>query len=247
MRTVEYGRENTDVIILLHGGGLSWWNYQETAQLLAERFHVVIPVLDGHAESCMPFTTIEDNAGRLIEYIDRTFDGHVLLMGGLSLGGQILAEVLSRRGNICDYAIIESALVFPMKLTALLVRPTLSLCYPLIGKRWFARLQFWSLGIKKALFEDYFRDTARIAKSDMIAFLEANSRCQIKDTLVLCRAKTLVVAGSREMSIMKKSARMIADALPSARMEILKGFRHGDLSINHARMYADMLLELTGQ
>ena len=40
---------------------------------------------------------------------------------------------------------------------------------------------------------------------------------------------------------------MIADALPSARMEILKGFRHGDQSINHARMYADMLLELTGR
>ncbi len=31
MNYVEYGKENSDVIILLHGGGLSWWNYKEVA------------------------------------------------------------------------------------------------------------------------------------------------------------------------------------------------------------------------
>lgn len=43
MKTVEFGKENIDVIILLHGGGLSWWNYTETAELLKNRFHIVIP------------------------------------------------------------------------------------------------------------------------------------------------------------------------------------------------------------
>ena len=32
MNYVEYGKENSDVIILLHGGGLSWWNYKEVAE-----------------------------------------------------------------------------------------------------------------------------------------------------------------------------------------------------------------------
>ena len=27
MRVVAYGKDNTDIIVLLHGGGLSWWNY----------------------------------------------------------------------------------------------------------------------------------------------------------------------------------------------------------------------------
>ncbi len=244
MKIVEYGKENADVMMLLHGGGLSWWNYQEAAQLLAERFHVVIPVLDGHAESGVPFTSIEDNARRIIEYIDRTFSGHVLLLGGLSLGGQILVEILSQRADICDYAVIESALVLPMKLTAALISPLFSLCYPLIGKRWFARLQFWSLGIKPELFEDYYRDTARIAESDMVAFLAANARYRIKEGIGACRAQTLVLAGSGEMPSMKQSARIIADALPCATLEILKGFRHGELSINHARLYADKLIAL---
>ena len=34
MNYVEYGKENRNVIILLHGGGLSWWNDRVVAELL---------------------------------------------------------------------------------------------------------------------------------------------------------------------------------------------------------------------
>ena len=34
MQYIEFGKQNEEVIILLHGGGLSWWNYQEVAELL---------------------------------------------------------------------------------------------------------------------------------------------------------------------------------------------------------------------
>ena len=51
MITKEYGRTNKDVIILLHMGGLSWWNSKEVAELLEKNFHVIIPILDGHSET----------------------------------------------------------------------------------------------------------------------------------------------------------------------------------------------------
>lgn len=41
MRYVEYGSQNPETIFLLHGGGLSWWNYREAAQILAGRYHSV--------------------------------------------------------------------------------------------------------------------------------------------------------------------------------------------------------------
>ena len=31
MKYIEYGKENKNVIIILHGGGLSWWNYKEVS------------------------------------------------------------------------------------------------------------------------------------------------------------------------------------------------------------------------
>ena len=62
MNYVEYGKENSDIIILLHGGGLSWWNYKETAEILQTNFRVILPILDGHAGSDKSFTTIENNS-----------------------------------------------------------------------------------------------------------------------------------------------------------------------------------------
>ena len=244
MKTVEYGKGNEDVIILLHGGGLSWWNYKDVAERLANRFHIVMPILNGHSGSSIPFTSIEDNAREIISYIDKTFGGHVLLIGGLSLGGQVLVEILSQRNNICKFAIIESALVLPMKLTAAIIKPTYDMCYPLIKKMWFAKLQFKALHIKTELFENYYMDTVNITKEDMIAFLMANSNYRVKETLADCEAKALVLVGSKEQSIMKKSAQKITDCLPIARLEIMKNYYHGDISINHSEQYAEKLLQL---
>ena len=110
---MEYGKENSDVMILLHGGGLSWWNYKEAAEILQTDYHVILPILDGHAGSEQQFTTIEDNASEIIEFINSKFGGSVLLIGGLSLGGQFLLVIFSQRKDICQYAIVESALVIP--------------------------------------------------------------------------------------------------------------------------------------
>lgn len=153
------------------------------------------------------------------------------MVGGLSLGGQVLVEMLSQRKNVCEFAIIESALVLPMKLTAAIIKPTYDMCYPLIKKMWFAKLQFKALHIKAELFENYYSDTVNITKEDMIAFLMANSNYSVKDRLADCEAKALVLVGSKEQPIMKNSAQKITDCLPTARMEIMKNYYHGDVSI----------------
>ena len=241
MTVMEFGKQNQDTILLLHGGGLSWWNYREVAKRLAERYHVVLPVLDGHADSDAAFTTIEDNAARLISYIDTRFGGQVLAIGGLSLGGQIAVEMLSRRPDICRYALIESALVRPMKLTAALILPAFGMSYGLIGQKRFAKLQADYLGIPGALFDDYFRDTGLISRADMIAFLKANSLYTIKARLSETRARVKIVAGSREQRNIRDSAVLLNRAIEGSSMEILPELRHGDLSINHPEIYVRML------
>ena len=240
---IEFGQQNSDVVMLLHGGGLSWWNYREVAQKLAERYRVVLPVLDGHADSDTPFTTIEDNAARLISYIDAHFDGRVLAIGGLSLGGQIAVEMLTQRNDICQYALLESTLVKPMKLTSALVGPTFGMSYGLIKQKWFAKLQAEYLGIPKNLFDDYYRDTCKIKKADMIVFLKANSLYTIKQSLSEAEAKVKILAGSKEQKNIRDSVELLNNALPGSSMEILPGLHHGDLSINHPQRYARMLTE----
>lgn len=244
MKCVEYGNQNTETVILLHGGGLSWWNYRDVAQLLSERFHVVLPILDGHADSDAPFISIEDNAARIIAHIDKHFGGKVLAVGGLSLGGQIAVEMLTQRPDICRFALLESTLVKPLKLTHALIKPAFGMSYGLIKQKWFAKTQAAYLGIPQKLFDDYYRDTCKITKEDMIVFLESNSAYSIKPALRDTQAKVHIVFGSKEQSSIRTSGKLLNHTIPGSTMEILPGYTHGDLSLNHPEQYAQMLLTM---
>ena len=244
MRYVEYGNQNPETIILLHGGGLSWWNYRDVAQLLSDRFHVVLPILDGHADSAAPFTSIEDNAARIIAHIDEYFGGNILAVGGLSLGGQIAVEMLTQRPDICRFALLESTLVKPSKLTHALIKPTFGMSYGLIKHKRFAKMQAAYLGIPQKLFDDYYRDTCKISKEDMIAFLESNSAYSIKPALRDAQAKVHIVFGSKEQSSIRTSGKLLNHTIPGSTLEILPGYNHGDLSLNHPEQYAQILLTL---
>ena len=243
MTVKEFGKQNKDVVLLLHGGGLSWWNYREVAKLLETDYHVILPVLDGHAGSEAPFTSIEDNAARLISYIDTHFDGQVAALGGLSLGGQVALEMLSQRPDICRYALIESAPVKPSRLTHALIGPTFGMSYGLIKQRWFAKLQAAYLGIPKDLFEDYYRDTCAIAKADMIAFLKANCAYTVKTGLTETAAKVKIVAGAKEQKHIQASSKLLHKTIPGSQLKILPNLRHGDFSINHPERYVQLLKE----
>ena len=239
----EYGKSNKDIIMLLHGGGLSWWNYEEVSEILKSNYHVILPILDGHSGSDRDFTSIESNANEIIEYIDNNYNGNVKLIGGLSLGAQILLDILSKRDNICEYAIIESALVYPMKMTNKLIESSINVSYGLINKKWFSKLQFKSLKIKEELFDKYYIDSSNITKDNMISFLKANSNYHLKN-IKTNKSKSIVIVGSKERPIMIKSAKIIHDELINSELEILSGYYHGDLSINHPNEYAEKVKKL---
>ena len=243
MKCIEYGRDHPTAIVLLHGGGLSWWNYREVAELLQDEYHVILPILNGHAGSDRPFTTIESNADEIIAYIDQHLGGSVLLLGGLSLGGQILLEILSQRGDICRCAFVESAMVIPSKVTHALVAPAFVSSYGLIQNRLFARLQFESLHLKPDMFEDYYRDTCRIAKSDMIAFMKANTAYALKEAVRHCQADVRLFVGGKENRGIKRSAALLKTQVPKCSLTVLPGYYHGEFSINHAQDYAAAIRE----
>ena len=229
--------QNPETVVLLHGGGLSWWNYRKAAELLGEIYHVILPILDGHAGSDRDFSGIEENAEEILRLVDERCGGSVLLMGGVSLGAQILLEVLAKRSDVCRYAVIESASVFPSALLAALIGPSVSGSFALIRKRWFARMQFRYLRMDPELFEEYYRDTCAIALENMLSFLKASLSWREKKALASCKARCLIVAGERERRSVKRSAEHLHTILSESVLEIKKGWYHGEFSMNHPKEY----------
>ncbi len=239
MKAIEYGSEKRETVILLHGGGLSWWNYREEAELLQDDYRVILPILDGHAGSGRPFTTIEACAERLLALIDERCGGSAALIGGLSLGGQVLLELLARRAGVCRHALVESAMVLPSPLTRALIGPTFSGSYGLVKNRRFAALQAKSLHIRPELFADYYRDTCAIAKEDMIAFLKASCSYALRDEAARSGARLRIFAGEKENRGVLRSAELLHERLPGSSLTVLPGLYHGEFSLNRARDYAE--------
>ena len=81
----------------------------------------------------------------------------------------------------------------------------------------------------------------------MTAFLMANADYKAKPSLADCNAKLLVLVGEKERKIVKRSAKMICQAVQGSSLEILPGFYHGDLSINHPALSVEKVCNLIGE
>ena len=130
MQFKNWGDKSNKTIILLHGGGLSWWAYRKIISVLSEDYFVVAVILDGHGEDYNnPFISIEDSAAKLISFIDTECNQSVFAIISLSIGAQIAVETISQRKDITEYAIIESVLLIPTKWIKIASKPLINMTY----------------------------------------------------------------------------------------------------------------------
>lgn len=229
-------------IILLHGGGLSWWSLEPIIALLKENYHVVTPIIDGHGEDALEtFISIKDSAERLINYIDTQYKGKVYAIGGLSIGAQIVTEALSSREDIAVYAIIESALVYPIKGTSFMTVPAYKLFYGLIKMRWFSRLQAKTLCVPENMFELYYHESIKMTKQSLINITLSNGNYELKQSVSNTKAKVMIMVGGKEISIMRKSAKRLNEMIAESELNILPGMGHGEISLLHPIMYVELI------
>lgn len=128
--------------MLIHGGGNAWWNYLRQAHALSDRYHVILPTLDGHGEEyATTYVSTEDTADKLMAYIEHKCSGHLFALCGISLGGQIVMELLSRKPDLTQKAIIDGSLCFPKPGMAKLCIAVIRLFRGLMFSERFCRLQ----------------------------------------------------------------------------------------------------------
>jgi pimeloyl-ACP methyl ester carboxylesterase len=238
----EFGNIKDPTIILLHGGGLSYWSLENVISLLTPEYHVVTPIIDGYGEYANEtFLSIENSANHLIGYVTAHYNGHVFALGGLSIGAQIVTEILSKQTDIADFAIIESALVCPIRGTKLLTLPMCRMSYGLVKKRWFSKLQAKQLCVPETLFERYYTDSIKMSKQSLVNIILSNGTYKLKVEIKDTKAKTLIIVGEKEIAAEKKSAEILQRAISNSRLYIAPKMKHGELSLTHPEQFVEQL------
>ena len=100
----EYGKENNNVIVMLHGANFVHCFGRQYS--LAERYHIVVPHIMGFGNDGERVFDTEICVRELADFI-RSFDSKVLLIG-FSLGAQIAFKLISEYPDLFYAAIIVS-------------------------------------------------------------------------------------------------------------------------------------------
>ena len=235
----EFGDKKFPHILLIHGGGNSWWNYLRQARMLSDKYHVILPTLDGHGEEYQKdYISTENSAQQIMEYIKNNCDRKLFAIGGVSLGGQIAIELLSLDSDIAEKAIIDGSICIPQPKLARICTVIIKLFGKIMFSKSASKIQ---LGLMKKMYPNmaypeeienyYIEDMPRLPIKTLVTIYQTYmGRYRLKDTITESKAQVLYIYGEKEMKCEKESAKLFQKMHPDCTLYEAKGYNHGYLS-----------------
>lgn len=239
-----FGNTTAPTLMLIPGLGVSYEIFLPLIELVQDRFHVIAVEVDGFTlDRHTDFTSVDDQASQIVEYVKEHHAGHLDVAYGLSLGGKILSRVLERNEVVIDHAVMDAAPLLP--LPRWLVGPLRYLqcanvwtCYHWTGFwRWVFRSHYFDVlldecrkvypfGGSKAVLDGY--------KSVYTNRLESISGSDIHYWY-----------GTHEAFVAKPQTKHLKELCPEVHIEVFKGLNHGQLLVDHPDRVASMLEQIT--
>ena len=235
----EFGDKKFPHILLIHGGGNSWWNYLRQARMLSDKYHVILPTLDGHGEEYQKdYISTENSAQQIMEYIKNNCDRKLFAIGGVSLGGQIAIELLSLDSDIAEKAIMDGSICIPQPKLARICTVIVKLFGKIMFNKSASKIQlslmkkmYPSMAYPEEIENYYIEDMPRIPIKTLVTIYQTYmGRYRLKDTITESKAQVLYIYGEKEMKCVKESAKLFQKMHPDCTLYEAKGYNHGYLS-----------------
>ena len=251
MKFHEFGDKNWPSILLIHGGGSSWWNYLRQARILSHKYHVILPTLNGHGEEYQKdYISTEDSAQEILNYVRQNCGGKLFAVGGVSLGGQIAMELLSLDSDIAEKAIIDGSLCIPQPRLARSCNLLVSLFGKLMFSKSACKLQ---LSIMNKIYpqlaypdeiKNYFiEDLPRTPIKTLVTIYKTYmGNYKLKNRISKSKAQALYIYGEKELNCVKESARFFQKLHPNTILYEAKGYNHSYLSAYLPQEWIDLVV-----
>jgi len=227
----EIGKKNKQTIIFLHGGGVSSWMWEKQIEFFKD-YHVLLIDLPEHGESIneIPFT-LERAAKEVIEIIKNKAQNGKAHVIGLSLGAQVIVQILSMEPEVIDSALVSGTLVYPIKGTRLL-KPLLILNDPFKNLDFMIKANMKNLDVPFEYYEQFKKETKSCSVDSLTRILSENMNFNIPKNLEKAPTKTLVLVGQKERAIMHKSAKALLQTLPNSTGYVVNNMPHNWSLVN---------------
>ncbi len=220
----ETGTKNQETIIFLHGGGLAGWIWDEQIKSFHD-YHCIVPDLPEHGKSANvgPFT-IECAAEMVVDLIkNHNSDGKAHLVG-ISLGAQIIVQILATHPDVVNHALITGTLIrnMPHRETLLkLMDYTFKVYEPVKDTKFFIKANMRMYNISKDHFDKFKESTLQLKTDSLHRILNENLFFTLPEGLKDANSPVLVMMGEKDYKVIKESARDLVNALPNSKSYIV--------------------------
>ena len=235
-----YGDQESPSLLLIPGLGVSYEIFLALIGLLKDRFHIVTVGVDGFLlgqESA--FTSIDDQAGQVIQYVQEKLEGHLDMAYGLSLGGKILSRILEMDRIVIDHAILDAAPLLPLprwSVDPLRYYQSLNVwtCYHWTG--------FWRWVFHSHYFDVLLDECKKVWPSGKGKAVRDGYKDVYTHKLESIQGADIHFwYGTKEAFVAKPQVRHLCALHPDTHVEVFPGMNHGQLLVDHPGEVAERM------
>ena len=225
----ETGRQNRESIVFIHGGGLSGWMWDKQLEGF-EDYHCLVPDLPEHGKSrhVTPFT-METAAEQIIELIKERAPNKKAHIVGISLGGQLVVQILDMAPEVVDHAMTSGTVVHQhYGRAALMIMPVMGAIFkPMINTDFFINKTMEKGKYPPKYFENYKKDTKEFNTYSLTKhMLNENAAFRIPEGLCNMEKPVLISMGETEIKLVHESAEDLNKCLPNSKIFKAPGLFH---------------------
>jgi len=227
----ETGKNYSKLIVFLHGVGSSNQMWSKHLKAFSD-YHCIAPDLPGHGNSNQVlWTNLDDVADQIYQLIVDSNHKKAYLVG-LSLGGSLIINMLSKYPKIIDRAVVDGAGIFPIKGKDL-IKIGVSIISPFLRYKVINNGIAGSLGIasKQELLQFQTDMEAVSPFAFRTAFSQANDQTE-PNNLDGLNIPVLFMAGEKEASETKASNKHLAKIIGKSKAVAIPNVGHGWVAKN---------------
>lgn len=239
-----FGNRGNPSLLLIPGLGVSYEIFLPLIDLLKDKYSIVAVGIDGFLigqES--KFTSVDDQAGKAIEYVREHLGGHLDVAYGLSLGGKILSRMLERNEIVIDHAVMDAAPLLP--LPKWLVDPlryyqswNVWTCYHWTG--------FWKFVFHSHYFDVLLDECKKVWPSGRGKAVRDGYKDVYTQKLESIHGVDIHFwYGTKEAFVAKPQVEHLCKIHPDTHVEVFKGMNHGQFLVDHPEEVARRISELS--
>ena len=118
----EFGKENEQVIVLVHPSIVMWDYFEYVYPLMEKKYHLIIPAIPGYdLDEKSDFTSVEEISAELEDWLIKNNLNNVACLYGCSMGGSIVMRMLADNNVNIRSAVIDGG-IMPYQLPWVITR-----------------------------------------------------------------------------------------------------------------------------